>query len=146
MRFRFGQGSFPIRRHPGNVLAHVCYLNKEGIQPGSFCGPAKGLFVQQWTAGRYDNAVQLMLGDVALDQRMSWVRTHVFVRLRHRDIGQLLSEFAEFLHVDRGRDIGPAVADINPGPGLIIGCNHGSLSAGTMPPMARTTSSPISTT
>jgi len=76
--------------------------------------------MHQGRTGGHDNAVELVLGYVLLDQLLAGLGAHKLVVLGDRNVRQTLSEADDLGHIHRGRDVRAAVADVDAYPDLAV--------------------------
>ena len=98
--------------HPRVVLADVDHVEEERVQSAGLGGAPEGVLVQQRRAGGNDDAVELELADVLLNQLLARVRAHVLVVARKDHARQFLDIFRDLGAVHHRRDVMAAVADV----------------------------------
>ncbi len=94
------------------MLADVDHLEIKRVQSARGDSVAERVLVQQRRAGRHDDAVELVLADVLLDQLLPRVRAHVFVIARHHHAGKFGDVLRDGGAIHHPRDVVPAVADV----------------------------------
>ena len=96
---------------PGAVLADVGHLEQVGVEAALVHAAPEGDLVHVGRAGRHHDAVELLLLDGLLDGRLAGLGTGVHDVLGVDHVLEAESLLGHAGHVDRGRDVGAAVAD-----------------------------------
>jgi hypothetical protein len=104
-------GQLLVRDDPGILLADVGVLVQVLVQPGAREGPAEGQLVQAGGAGRDDDAVELEVLDLLLDERLAGIGADEHVGRREDDIRKAANLFGHSLHIHDVGDVAAAVAD-----------------------------------
>jgi hypothetical protein len=84
--------------------------------------------MHQGRARGYNNALQALIDDIVLDERLPWIRTHVCVMAGNHHITQPRRVVSHTFHVHHSGDIGATMANIHTDPGaafvvVIIWCS-----------------------
>ena len=103
--------------HPGALFADVGHLKVVGVDPRLLDHGAECDLVHPRRAGSDDHPVQVIVVDVLLDHLLTGIATHVHMVAGHDHVGQRGRVFGHGHRIDRGRDIGPALADVDADPG-----------------------------
>jgi hypothetical protein len=106
------------------VLADVDHVKIERVEPAGLDRAAESVLVQQGRARSNDDARQVELLDVLLDQFLARVGTHVLVVPREDHAGELLDVFRDRRTVHHAGNVMAAVADIEADANIFVHLNH----------------------
>ncbi len=119
-RLGFLGGFLAVGVHPRVVLADVDHVEEERVQPAGLGGAPEGVLVQERRTGGNDDAVELELADVLLDELLARVRAHVLVVAGKGHARQLLDVFRDLGAIHHRRNIVAAMADVETDANLTI--------------------------
>jgi hypothetical protein len=99
--------------HPGALLPNIGDMKKIRIDSGGGEKISEGGLVHPGRAGSNDDPFQGELLDILFDEILARIRTEVAIIPGDLHSGQVAGESDKLFAIDRGCDIGPAVADID---------------------------------